>query len=145
MKHVLLACALIVAVSAAGLSQEKSGYGAKANKEEAKPMTINGYVVDAMCAKGMAGKETTMKKAMSHTRACALEEECASSGFGVFSEGKWYKFDESGDKQAQKLIENSSTERGIMVEVSGTMKGQTLAVASIKEQKPEQKKSDSAK
>jgi hypothetical protein len=145
MKHFLLGCALVLAVSAVGLSQEKSAYGEKVKKEAAKPVTVSGYVVDAMCAKGMAGKETTMKKAMSHTKACALEEDCAGSGFGVFSEGKWYKFDENGDKQAQKLIENSSMERGIMVEVTGAMKGQTLAVASMKEQKPEQKKTDSAK
>ncbi|MDH3251795.1 MAG: hypothetical protein OEM41_03325 [Ignavibacteria bacterium] len=144
MKHLLLVCALVLAVSATGVSQEKKAYGEKA-KEEAKAMTVSGYVVDAMCAKGMAGKETTMKKAMSHTKGCALEEECASSGFGVFSEGKWYKFDEKGDKEVQKLIEDSSTERGMKVEVTGTMKGQTLAVASIKEQKAEQKKTDSAK
>ena len=112
-------------------SQEKTGAAVKANVEEAT--ALQGYVVDEMCAKIMMGKETTMKKAAAHTKACALMEECVASGYGVFSEGKWYKFDEAGDGMALELIENTERKKGIMVEVTGKMDDETLAVASIKE------------
>ena len=117
-------------------SQEKLGEAMKAKAKETT--TLQGYVVDQMCAKTMAGKENTMKKAAAHTRDCALEEECAASGYGVFSEGKWYKFDEAGDEMASELLENTDTEKGIMVEVTGKMKDEALVVASIEEHKAEQ-------
>jgi hypothetical protein len=116
-------------------SQEKTGAAMKAKAKEAT--TLQGYVVDQMCAKTMAGKENTMKKAAAHTKACALEEECAASGYGVFSEGKWYKFDEEGAEKAFSLIENTENEKGIMVEVTGKMKDDEFVVASIKEYKEE--------
>jgi len=100
---------------------------------------IQGYVVDAMCAKGMAKKESPMDAASKHTKECALEEGCAASGFGVFSEGKWYKFDENGDKMAKYLIVKSKTEKGLVVEVTGDMKDNVLVVSSIKEQAADDK------
>lgn len=109
------------------------------DKKKGGSTMLSGYVVDAMCAKGMAGKETTMKKAAAHTRGCALEEACASSGFGVFSEGKWYKFDEKGDAMAKELIEKSTTAKGLMVDVSGELKGNIFVLASIKEHPAEMK------
>jgi hypothetical protein len=91
----------------------------------------------------MKNPETTMKKAAAHSKACALEEDCASSGYGLISEGKWYKFDEKGDKEAKELIEKSKLEKGLMVMVSGKLDGDKLAVASIKEHAMEMdKKSD---
>ncbi len=106
-----------------------------AAKVEKKPANMwHGYIVDAMCAKGMAkNSETAMKKAMNHTRDCALHEECASSGFGIFMDGKYVKFDASGDKMAKEMLVKSKTEKNIMVEVQGEMKGDVLAVASISE------------
>lgn len=130
----LIVAVLILAVP--GFAQE--------GKMQAKG-TMHGYVVDAMCAKGMAKKDNPMDAAAKHTKACALEEGCAASGYGVFSEGKWYKFDAAGDKMAKELIEKTKTEKGIMVEVKGEMKGETLAVSSIIEHKmeaKEEKKSD---
>jgi hypothetical protein len=95
--------------------------------------TLKGYVVDAMCAKGMAKKDNPMEKAAAHTKACALEEACAESGFGVFSDGKWHKFDEKGDAMALELIKASKADKGIMVEVKGEPKGDVFAVSAIAE------------
>jgi len=114
------------------------GFGQDAKKSE--KTTMHGYVVDAMCAKGMAKKDNPMEAAAKHTKACALEEGCAASGFGLFSDGKWHKFDETGDKAAKELIEGSKTEKGMMIEVTGELKGDVLAVASITEHKMEEKK-----
>ena len=70
-----------------------------------KTVTLKGYVVDQMCAKTLAKKENVMDKAAAHTKKCALEEGCAESGYGLFSEGKYYRFDEKGSEQAKGLIE----------------------------------------
>ena len=136
MKNLIVVLASLVAIAV--FAQDKK---VEAKKEEApsKGLSIHGYLVDAMCAKNMAGKETTMKKAMAHSRKCALEESCAESGYGVFSDGKWLKFDGEGDKQAKALLEKSTTEKGIEIEVTGKMAGEKLAVMGLKEQKMDKK------
>ncbi|MFN0158378.1 MAG: hypothetical protein ACKVRP_09950 [Bacteroidota bacterium] len=137
MKHVLFVL-LILCYSLVLVGQEKM----EAKKAEVKASiktdmeqtVLHGYVVDAMCAKGMSkNSEKVMEKAASHSKSCAMHEGCASSGFGVFSEGKWYKFDEVGDKQAMELIKNSKADKGMMVEVSGVQKEGKFVVASITE------------
>jgi hypothetical protein len=112
------------------IAQEKK---ADAPAKDASLMRLQGYVVDAMCAKGMAGKENIMKKAAAHTKTCALEDGCAAAGYGLFSDGKWYKFDDTGDKQAKAMIEKSTREKGLAFEVNGKMTDGKLAVASMKE------------
>jgi len=111
----------------------------KMAKEAMAVTTMKGYVVDQMCAKGMAKKENMMEKAAAHTKECALEENCAESGYGLFSDGKYYPFDETGSEKAHELIEKTSKKKEIMVEVSGTLDGTTLAVADIKEAGTEMK------
>ena len=144
MKHMLFASALLCTVVLTGLGQDKKETAEK-GKESPKTVAMSGYVVDAMCAKGMAGKETTMKKAMGHSKECALDKDCAASGYGVFSDGKYYKFDEKGDAMAKGLIEKTTTEKGIMIDVTGTMKGETFVVASVTEHKEQEKSNSSAK
>jgi hypothetical protein len=117
-------------------------------KVEGKEMSWHGYVVDAMCAQNMLKRGNAMEKAAKHTRGCALEEGCAASGFGVFDmDGTWHAFDDEGDKKAQALLENSKTEKGIMVDVKGTQDGDNIVVASITEshmsKKEMMKKADS--
>ena len=120
-----LAVALLaILIAAPGSAQDEM----KSTKTQ-----VSGYVVDAMCAKGMAKKDKPMEAAAMHTKQCALEEECAASGFGVFSDGKWYKFDEKGDVMASELIKASKTEKGIMVKAEGEMKGDVLAVSALGE------------
>ncbi len=114
-------------------------------KPAAKTETLHGYVVDAMCASGISKKQDIMQKAAGHTRACAMEESCTASGFGVFSDSKYYKFDDAGDKLAKSLIEKTKTGKGIMVEVTGVQNGERFAVASIKETKAATKAAKPAK
>lgn len=136
-KKLMAVVTFALCVSVLGLAQTVKKELRKAIAAESKPkaVTMQGYVVDAMCAKGMAGKETTMKKAAGHTKDCALEKECAASGYGLFSDGKWYKFDAAGDKLAKDMIEKSSREKGLAFEVAGTMSGDILAVTLLKETK----------
>ena len=124
---------LVCFVAVFGLAQE-----VKTEKKELKDEgKWHGYVVDAMCAKSMLKKGNAMEKAAKHTKECALEEACAASGFGLFYDGKYYKFDESGDKMAKAAIEKSALEKGLMYDVTGTMEGDKIMVASLSEMKME--------
>ncbi len=122
MKKFMSMLVLLCFVAAPGFAQ-----GAKPEKAAGKDVSKwHGYVVDAMCAKAMAKKDNPMERAAKHTRDCALEESCASTGYGLFYDGKYYKFDDEGDKKAKDVIEKSSTEKGLMVDVTGTMEGDKI-------------------
>lgn len=113
-------------------------------KKETKSMSdksYTGYVVDKMCALGMVkkGPKVAMEKAMKHTRACALEDDCAASGYGLVMDGKFYKFDEKGDKLAAEYLEKTKKKRDLLVDVRGTLKGGAINVASIADSKSEKK------
>jgi hypothetical protein len=99
----------------------------------AKTVTLKGYVVDQMCAKTLAKKENVMEKAGAHTRKCALEEGCTESGYGLFSEGKYYRFDDKGSEKAKAMIEGSKRESALMFEATGSVDGDMLTVKSLKE------------
>ena len=98
-----------------------------------KTVTLKGYVVDQMCAKTLAKKENVMDKAAAHTKKCALEEGCSESGYGLFSDGKYYRFDEKGSETAKSLIEGSARESALMFEATGSVDGDMLTVKSLKE------------
>ena len=125
----MLILAGLVAVVATG--QEK-----KTGQESS---TFKGYVVDQMCGKGMAKKSNPMEKAAGHTKECALEDACAASGYGIFTGGKWLKFDSAGNKLAKDAITKSKREKGLMFEVTGTIDGDLLAVSGLKEASPDTK------
>lgn len=121
-------------VALPALAQEK--------KAEGKSVTLHGYVVDVMCSKKMSKSGTAMEKAANHTKDCALSDGCAASGYGIFSDGKYYKFDAAGSKEAKAMLEKSTKEKGMLFDVTGKMKGGTVAVASMKESTTEEKKAE---
>jgi opacity protein-like surface antigen len=83
--------------------------------------TWSGTVVDTMCKdKDVAG----------HTRQCALG--CAKSGFGlVTSDGKFVKFDESGNAKALAALKASKKDKDLRAKVTGTLNGDVISVESI--------------
>jgi hypothetical protein len=131
-----------------------AGASTFAQEKKEKPMShaMKGYLVDKMCATGMAKKspEEAMAKAAKHTKSCALEESCVESGYGLISEGKWYKFDDAGDKQALAWLKKTDKKNELMVEVTGTHEGDIFNVISLKDvkatgAKKEMKKEDTKK
>ena len=107
-----------------------------ASAQDAKPSTLKGYVVDQMCAGKMATKENAMEKAEGHSKDCALDDHCAASGYGIFSGGKYYKFDDKGSATAKDLIEKSKREKGLFFEAKGTIDDGTMTLTSLKEATP---------
>lgn len=104
-------------------------------------MTWKGFLVDKMCATGMAKKEKAdaMARATKHTVKCALEEGCKESGYGLLIDGKYHKFDEAGDKMAVDYLTKATFKDNIFVEVSGSHEGELVKVTSIAAAKMEKK------
>src|SRR4029453_17840645 len=81
--------------------------------------TLTGYVIDKACAGNAAKKPDAMAAAAGHSKKCALMDNCAASGYGVYSDGKYYEFDDKGNELAKALIGKSGKEKGIKVSVEG--------------------------
>ena len=124
MKYLIALCTMLLS------------FALTAGAQVAGPVTLKGYVVDQMCAGKMAMKDNAMEKAQGHSKDCALDDHCAASGYGIFSDGKYYKFDEKGSERAKGLIEKSQREKGLFFEAKGTVSEGTMALTSLKEATP---------
>ena len=83
--------------------------------------TFSGTVVDVMCR----GKDLA-----SHTRECALT--CSKSGYGlVTADGKFLKFDETGNARTLALLKKLSKEKDLKAKVTGSVDGELLKVETI--------------
>jgi len=96
---------------------------------QGKKATLTGHLVDQMCG----GELKDAAKAADHSKECALMDHCASSGFGIFADGKYVKFDSEGSKKAKELVEKTKKDKNITIVAEGTLDGDTLTVASLKE------------
>ena len=81
----------------------------------------SGTVVDVMCkGKDLAG----------HTRQCALN--CAKGGFGlVLADGKFVKFNETGNAKTLAVLKASSKEKDIKAKVTGKLDGDVIQVEMV--------------
>ena len=129
-------------VSSFGFAQEKMENMSKTETMKKSEHTMAGYLVDNACAMKMekAGAKKAMEKAKNHTKDCALQDACKASGYGLMSHGKFYKFDEKGDKIASEYFDKTKKEKDFWVDVEGTMDGKTIKVESIKDVKAKVKK-----
>lgn len=81
-------------------------------------------LVDSMCA--LKVKADPDK----HTRECAMQ--CSKGGFGVIAaDGTYLKFDAKGNEQAAALLKGSQASDHLRVTVTGTKKGDTIAVTQL--------------
>lgn len=98
-----------------------------------KSVQLTGYLLDNACGGGKETDKERAARAEKHPTSCALMPNCASSGFGVYSDGKYYKFDDAGNKSAKDLLENTQTKKGVRVQVQGTLKDDTILVTKLTE------------
>jgi hypothetical protein len=83
--------------------------------------SFSGTVVDVMCR----GKDLA-----SHTRDCAVT--CAKSGYGlVTADGKFLKFDESGNARTLAALKKLSKDKDLKAKATGTVDGELLKVEAI--------------
>ncbi|MFN0122996.1 MAG: hypothetical protein ACKV2V_21050 [Blastocatellia bacterium] len=102
----VLACGLSVAVSAKG----KKGKWV-------------GYLTDKKCS----------ARGADHSRGCVIK--CKDAGVGLFVDGTFYAFDAAGTTQALKLMEASTAEKVLKVQVNGELEDTNITVKKIKEVK----------
>ena len=80
-----------------------------------------GSVVDVMCK----GKDLA-----NHTKQCSVS--CAKGGYGlVLSDGKFVKFDETGNAKALAAIKATAKEKDLKAKVTGKMDGEVIQVSAI--------------
>ena len=81
----------------------------------------SGTVVDVMCkGRDLAG----------HTRQCAIN--CAKGGFGlVLADGKFVKFDETGNAKALAALKANTKEKDLKAKVTGKLDGEIIQVDAI--------------
>ncbi len=80
-----------------------------------------GTVVDVMCkGKDLAG----------HTAKCAVS--CSKGGYGlVLSDGKFVKFNETGNTKALAALKATGKEKDLKAKVSGSLDNDVISVESI--------------
>ncbi len=80
-----------------------------------------GTIVDVMCK----GRDLA-----SHTRECAVN--CAKGGYGVvLADGKFLKFDESGNARALQALKKSAKDKDLKVKVAGKLDGEVIQVETL--------------
>ncbi|MDX2268487.1 MAG: hypothetical protein NW208_10310 [Bryobacter sp.] len=80
-----------------------------------------GTIVDTSCKS---------KDLASHTKSCVMG--CAKSGLGiVLADGKFVKFDETGNTKALEALKASTKEKDLKAKVTGKVEGEVLKVDSI--------------
>ena len=96
-------------------------------------VTLTGNIVDKSCATGRMKKEDPQASIDAHTKKCSLMENCLKSGLGVYADGKYIEFDESGVGLAKAALESSEKANGAKFKVMGKMVDGKLAVTKIEE------------
>jgi hypothetical protein len=97
---------------------------------EGKDVKLTGYIIDNACGAKNANDPDKIK---SHTKGCALMPPCVKSGYAVYSDGKLYKLDKSGNSKAEALLKASKRDAGIQVTVEGTLDGDVINVKTLSE------------
>jgi hypothetical protein len=83
--------------------------------------TWTGTIVDVMC------KNSDLA---SHTAKCAVE--CSKGGYGlVLGDGKFVKFNETGNAKALSALKATPKEKDLKAKVTGTLQGDIIKVQEI--------------
>lgn len=83
--------------------------------------TWSGTLVDVMCK----GRDLA-----SHSTKCAVN--CSKGGYGlVMGDGKFLKFDESGNARALAALKKTTKEKDLKAKVTGSLDGDLVKVDSI--------------
>ena len=131
MKKLSIIVLAVIFISIVISAQDKTNMKGLHNKSH----SMIGYLVDQNCGKRMVMDDVKKSdaKAARHTKDCALEETCKANGYGIVTGGKFYKFDNDGNKKAAQYLNATKKENNLKVEVAGVMDGDKMKVESIKD------------
>jgi hypothetical protein len=124
LKKFIFSLTAIMALSLVAIAQ-----GDKTNMTK-----VTGVIIDNACALGKVAKAADPQAAAEESpTSCAKMESCVKSGFGIYSGGKYTKFDEKGNALAEAALEKTKKDKGAKFEVTGKMTGGKMSVEAIKE------------
>ncbi len=103
----------------------------KSSKTDKSQTTLVGYLSDCQCGESLE----SVKMAAEHTKECCLMDACAKSGFGIYSDGKFIKFDPKGSDKAKDFLIALKKEKDLKVKVKGKMENDMFILASIESSK----------
>ncbi len=99
-------------------------------------VTMKGILMDKACSTGALKAADPTAKAKGHKKGCALMDNCAASGYGIISDGKFYAFDKAGNEMASKWLKATDKTDNLGVEVVGTKEADgSVKVESLTEMK----------
>ena len=79
-----------------------------------------GYVIPSACSTpGRIG--ASERHAKNHTTECALRESCEASGYGLWTEGRFLRFDTKGHEQALAYLKSTDRDDDNLVSVTGNL------------------------
>ncbi|MGH9762722.1 MAG: hypothetical protein ACREDR_43175 [Blastocatellia bacterium] len=94
-----------------------------------KSQKYTGSIIDNACAAKHSGDAAAID---AHPVSCALMPPCVKAGYALYSDGKLYKLDASGNKKVEALLKKAPTDqKGFKVDVEGTVSGDTIKVKTI--------------
>jgi hypothetical protein len=121
LKKFIFSLTAVIALSVVAMAQDK-------------PTELTGPIVDKACATGKVAKQSDPQKAAENeSKGCILMDGCMKSGLGVYSDGKYYLFDEKGNALAKAALEKSKKDKGAKFKVAGKVTGDKVAVSSVTE------------
>ena len=85
-----------------------------------------GILVHSACAEEL---EKDPSKVESHPIACSKEGK--KGGYGIISEGKFYHFDDYGNKQARLLLKVTEKKENLKLRVGGHFEGTLIKVCEM--------------
>ncbi|MEA1930717.1 hypothetical protein [Halohasta litorea] len=95
--------------------------------------TREGYVIDLGCIRKNP-REELLSKAETHTRDCALMGHCVESGYGIVTDDdRLTVLDADATPKVLNVIQRSSTEEGIRLEIKREEQDGTMETVAIKE------------
>lgn len=105
--------------------------GLAASGTQTGTATVNGYLMDVMCATEHASEGPAA--AAKHDKSCLLMDPCVKSGYSVIAaDNKVLRFDAKGNELALALINATEKASDWKIAVTGTVSGDSIAVASVK-------------
>ena len=91
-------------------------------------MTLSGTIIDNLCAE--AHKADIAKFITAHTKNCALEPQCAASGYSLYHYGALITFDGPSSKKIEEFLKQKKSTLNVIVEVKKA--GDNYSLISIK-------------
>jgi len=105
--------------------------GAYAAVASGQTLTLRGTLIDNACA-GHQTPEQLTAFIKTHTKECALMPGCAASGYGIFADGIFRRFDDASNARIEAFLHRADSKLEVVVVVRQV--GERLELVSVENQ-----------